>query len=120
MQAQAPLVQVCPAPQVMVAHGSVTGLPPMLLSSLPAEPPTLETEPAPPAATLMPPLASAPLLPLDASELPAPAFAGAPLELRLLLPAPPAASLVPPELQATSQSTNAEKRIRGLCCFNQE
>ena len=120
MQAQAPLVQVCPAPQVMVAHGSVTGLPPMLLSSLPAEPPTLETgAPAAPAATLIPPLAGAPPLPLAPTELPAPAFAGPPLEFTPLPPAP-AVSLVPPELQASSPSSNRGEKTRGLCCINQE
>jgi hypothetical protein len=136
MHLQAPLLQVCPVPQVKVAHGSVVGLPAMLLMAPAAELPAPEVEGEPPAEKLMPPLptelppldeieplpldATEPLpldatepLPLDATE-PPDGCEGAPLEL-IVLPPVLGESPVPPELQATKQSNETAEKSWGPC-----
>jgi len=133
LHAQAPFLQVCPVPQVTLAHGSVIALPALLPIAPAAEPPVPGVAPpaaaaepptptgAPPTATLMPPTPGLPLMPGLPLALPAPAVptcAGPPLEL-----GPPpvvvSGSLgVLPE-QATNQSSRAGGTTRGPC-FSQE
>ena len=121
IHAQVPFTQFCPVGQVTLAHGSIGGLPAllllvpaMLLIAPPDTPPSPEGEGEPPAETLMPLLASAPPPPdTEAIEPPAPAWvAGAPLEPT---GAPPVftGSLGAPELQATKQSNAATERNWG-------